>query len=200
MRNEWKECIIKGILYFFPNIHSVDSTFLFPICGKKERERERMKKKRSANLTKEVIQLMIYVLKSCWFPPFILHFYSLKNSNSLTNFSPWHFIIFFSSSLIHFVHRIVINSHDWLPSQIFLPFALEWLDHDTWIHTTWPLYTMAITNDLDWYRNEKNRIKMIWKVNVTWELSETICDFWIAFDVTLSTASILNLVAISIDR
>lgn len=38
------------------------------------------------------------------------------------------------------------------------------------------------------------------QVNVDWELSETICDFWIAFDVTLSTASILNLVAISIDR
>ena len=37
-------------------------------------------------------------------------------------------------------------------------------------------------------------------VNVDWNLSETVCDFWIAFDVTLSTASILNLVAISIDR
>nr|AXH38067.1 putative dopamine receptor D2 [Cupiennius salei] len=37
-------------------------------------------------------------------------------------------------------------------------------------------------------------------VNVDWELSETLCDFYIALDVTCSTASIFNLVAISIDR
>lgn len=37
-------------------------------------------------------------------------------------------------------------------------------------------------------------------VNVNWELSETLCDFYIAVDVTCSTASIFNLVAISIDR
>lgn len=38
------------------------------------------------------------------------------------------------------------------------------------------------------------------QVNVDWELSETLCDFYIAVDVTCSTASIFNLVAISIDR
>ncbi|RWS27606.1 dopamine D2-like receptor, partial [Leptotrombidium deliense] len=37
-------------------------------------------------------------------------------------------------------------------------------------------------------------------INIDWELSETLCDFWIAMDVFCSTASILNLVAISIDR
>ncbi|XP_076366953.1 dopamine D2-like receptor [Tachypleus tridentatus] len=37
-------------------------------------------------------------------------------------------------------------------------------------------------------------------VNVDWELSETLCDFYIAVDVTCSTASIFNLVAICIDR
>ncbi|XP_028969126.1 dopamine D2-like receptor [Galendromus occidentalis] len=37
-------------------------------------------------------------------------------------------------------------------------------------------------------------------VNVRWELSETLCDLYIAIDVTCSTASIFNLVAISIDR
>lgn len=37
-------------------------------------------------------------------------------------------------------------------------------------------------------------------VNVDWELSDTLCDFYIAVDVTCSTASIFNLVAISIDR
>ncbi|XP_023235453.1 dopamine D2-like receptor [Centruroides sculpturatus] len=37
-------------------------------------------------------------------------------------------------------------------------------------------------------------------VNVNWELSDTLCDFYIALDVTCSTASIFNLVAISIDR
>ncbi|KAG8180288.1 hypothetical protein JTE90_013541 [Oedothorax gibbosus] len=37
-------------------------------------------------------------------------------------------------------------------------------------------------------------------VNVNWELSNTVCDFYIAVDVTCSTASIFNLVAISIDR
>nr|AXH38066.1 putative dopamine receptor D2 [Cupiennius salei] len=37
-------------------------------------------------------------------------------------------------------------------------------------------------------------------VNVEWELSDTLCDFYIAVDVTCSTASIFNLVAISIDR
>ncbi|XP_054719158.1 dopamine D2-like receptor, partial [Uloborus diversus] len=40
----------------------------------------------------------------------------------------------------------------------------------------------------------------ILQVNVDWELSETLCDFYIALDVTCSTASIFNLVAISIDR
>lgn len=33
-----------------------------------------------------------------------------------------------------------------------------------------------------------------------WELSDTLCDLYIAIDVTCSTASIFNLVAISIDR
>ncbi|RWS07412.1 dopamine D2-like receptor, partial [Dinothrombium tinctorium] len=37
-------------------------------------------------------------------------------------------------------------------------------------------------------------------INIDWELSQTLCDFWIATDVFCSTASILNLVAISIDR
>ncbi|XP_055940221.1 dopamine D2-like receptor isoform X1 [Argiope bruennichi] len=37
-------------------------------------------------------------------------------------------------------------------------------------------------------------------VNGDWELSDTLCDFYIAVDVTCSTASIFNLVAISIDR
>uniref|UniRef100_T1JR78 G-protein coupled receptors family 1 profile domain-containing protein n=1 Tax=Tetranychus urticae TaxID=32264 RepID=T1JR78_TETUR len=37
------------------------------------------------------------------------------------------------------------------------------------------------------------------RINVDWELSETLCDLYIAVDVTASTASILNLVAISID-
>ncbi|XP_022688922.1 dopamine D2-like receptor [Varroa jacobsoni] len=37
-------------------------------------------------------------------------------------------------------------------------------------------------------------------VNVRWELSDTLCDLYIAIDVTCSTASIFNLVAISIDR
>ncbi|GIX73863.1 dopamine D2-like receptor [Caerostris extrusa] len=38
------------------------------------------------------------------------------------------------------------------------------------------------------------------QVNGDWELSDTLCDFYIAVDVTCSTASIFNLVAISIDR
>ncbi|GAB6024268.1 hypothetical protein CHUAL_008961 [Chamberlinius hualienensis] len=37
-------------------------------------------------------------------------------------------------------------------------------------------------------------------VNVDWELSPTLCDFYIAMDVACSTSSIFNLVAISIDR
>nr|XP_046920467.1 dopamine D2-like receptor [Dermatophagoides farinae] len=37
-------------------------------------------------------------------------------------------------------------------------------------------------------------------VNVDWQLSETICDLYIATDVICSTASIFNLVAISFDR
>ncbi|KAG8180271.1 hypothetical protein JTE90_013524 [Oedothorax gibbosus] len=37
-------------------------------------------------------------------------------------------------------------------------------------------------------------------VNGDWELSDFFCDFYIAVDVTCSTASIFNLVAISIDR
>lgn len=38
------------------------------------------------------------------------------------------------------------------------------------------------------------------QVNEVWELSDAICDIYVAVDVTSSTASILNLVAISIDR
>uniref|UniRef100_A0AAN0N5Y2 Dopamine-like receptor n=1 Tax=Polyphagotarsonemus latus TaxID=1204166 RepID=A0AAN0N5Y2_9ACAR len=37
-------------------------------------------------------------------------------------------------------------------------------------------------------------------VNIDWELSDVLCDFWMSVDVMCSTASILNLVAISIDR
>ncbi|XP_044010065.1 dopamine D2-like receptor, partial [Aphidius gifuensis] len=37
-------------------------------------------------------------------------------------------------------------------------------------------------------------------VNGTWSLPEFVCDFYIAVDVTCSTSSIFNLVAISIDR
>ncbi|XP_054167280.1 dopamine D2-like receptor [Oppia nitens] len=37
-------------------------------------------------------------------------------------------------------------------------------------------------------------------VNVDWELSDAICDLYIAIDVICSTASIFNLVAISFDR
>ena len=38
------------------------------------------------------------------------------------------------------------------------------------------------------------------QVNVDWELSELLCDLYIAIDVICSTASIFNLVAISFDR
>lgn len=38
------------------------------------------------------------------------------------------------------------------------------------------------------------------QVNEVWELSDLLCDIFVAVDVTSSTASILNLVAISIDR
>lgn len=38
------------------------------------------------------------------------------------------------------------------------------------------------------------------QVNGTWGLSEFVCDLYIASDVTGSTCSIFNLVAISIDR
>ncbi|KAL0130165.1 hypothetical protein PUN28_002042 [Cardiocondyla obscurior] len=34
----------------------------------------------------------------------------------------------------------------------------------------------------------------------TWELGETLCDFWVSLDILLCTASILSLCAISIDR
>jgi dopamine D2-like receptor len=37
-------------------------------------------------------------------------------------------------------------------------------------------------------------------VNSKWDLPDVVCDFYIAMDVTCSTSSILNLVAISIDR
>jgi hypothetical protein len=36
--------------------------------------------------------------------------------------------------------------------------------------------------------------------NGTWGLPSFVCDFYIAMDVTCSTSSIFNLVAISIDR
>lgn len=38
------------------------------------------------------------------------------------------------------------------------------------------------------------------QVNGTWALPSFVCDFYIAMDVTCSTSSIFNLVAISIDR
>lgn len=38
------------------------------------------------------------------------------------------------------------------------------------------------------------------QVNGTWGLPSFVCDFYIAMDVTCSTSSIFNLVAISIDR
>jgi len=38
------------------------------------------------------------------------------------------------------------------------------------------------------------------QVNSKWDLLDVVCDFYIAMDVTCSTSSILNLVAISIDR
>lgn len=37
-------------------------------------------------------------------------------------------------------------------------------------------------------------------MNVEWGLPAVVCDFYIAMDVTCSTSSIFNLVAISIDR
>uniref|UniRef100_T1I4F4 G-protein coupled receptors family 1 profile domain-containing protein n=1 Tax=Rhodnius prolixus TaxID=13249 RepID=T1I4F4_RHOPR len=37
-------------------------------------------------------------------------------------------------------------------------------------------------------------------VNGSWSLPPFVCDFYIAMDVTCSTSSIFNLVAISIDR
>lgn len=37
-------------------------------------------------------------------------------------------------------------------------------------------------------------------VSVDWELGDTLCDFYVGLDVTCSTASIFNLVAISINR
>ena len=44
-------------------------------------------------------------------------------------------------------------------------------------------------------------IKMLlFQVNGTWGLPNFVCDFYIAMDVTCSTSSIFNLVAISIDR
>lgn len=56
-------------------------------------------------------------------------------------------------------------------------------------------------NKLEYFESGMERKPNLqYQVNVDWDLGETICDFWIAFDVTLSTASILNLVAISIDR
>ena len=40
----------------------------------------------------------------------------------------------------------------------------------------------------------------IFQVNGSWSLPGFVCDFYIAMDVTCSTSSIFNLVAISIDR
>ncbi|CAF4430987.1 unnamed protein product, partial [Adineta steineri] len=36
--------------------------------------------------------------------------------------------------------------------------------------------------------------------NRVWELSDRLCDFWVASDCMACTASILNLVAIAVDR
>ncbi|XP_048516563.1 dopamine D2-like receptor [Dendroctonus ponderosae] len=53
---------------------------------------------------------------------------------------------------------------------------------------------------------EKNRETLVLKpfemfqVNGQWALPDFVCDFYIAMDVTCSTSSIFNLVAISIDR
>ena len=41
---------------------------------------------------------------------------------------------------------------------------------------------------------------LLLQVNGTWGLPSFVCDFYIAMDVTCSTSSIFNLVAISIDR
>ncbi|XP_044729159.1 dopamine D2-like receptor, partial [Chrysoperla carnea] len=45
-----------------------------------------------------------------------------------------------------------------------------------------------------------NFLCFLFQVNGTWALPSVVCDFYIAMDVTCSTSSIFNLVAISIDR
>ncbi|XP_053373023.1 5-hydroxytryptamine receptor 1D-like [Mercenaria mercenaria] len=43
-------------------------------------------------------------------------------------------------------------------------------------------------------------LSLVYEVSVFWYLGNTICDFWISVDVLCCTASILHLVAISLDR
>lgn len=45
-----------------------------------------------------------------------------------------------------------------------------------------------------------NLARLCLQVNGSWSLPGFVCDFYIAMDVTCSTSSIFNLVAISIDR
>lgn len=59
-----------------------------------------------------------------------------------------------------------------------------------------PLQSDAAAADANGLMNEHATEQ----VNEVWELSDAICDIYVAVDVTSSTASILNLVAISIDR
>ncbi|XP_060557305.1 5-hydroxytryptamine receptor-like [Ruditapes philippinarum] len=43
-------------------------------------------------------------------------------------------------------------------------------------------------------------LSLVYEISVYWYLGNTICDFWISVDVLCCTASILHLVAISLDR
>jgi hypothetical protein len=43
-------------------------------------------------------------------------------------------------------------------------------------------------------------ISVVNQVSVVWYLGSVLCDMWISFDVLCCTASILHLVAISLDR
>lgn len=43
-------------------------------------------------------------------------------------------------------------------------------------------------------------LSLVYEVSVFWYLGNTVCDFWISVDVLCCTASILHLVAISLDR
>lgn len=43
-------------------------------------------------------------------------------------------------------------------------------------------------------------MKLCYKVSGQWGMSQTLCDAWVATDCMACTASILNLVAIAIDR